>query len=103
MTKYITIETPGGLILAEVEDYADTESLNLTASGISSNKSFEDAVEKLKETSRFVIKTMKDLSPNEVEISFGISVGAEAGIPFFALAKAKGESSITIKVNWKST
>ena len=103
MTKYITIETPGGMILAEVEDSANTENLSLTASGISAAKSLEDAVEKLKETSKFVIKTMKDLSPNEVEISFGINIGAEAGIPFFALAKAKSESSITIKVNWKSS
>jgi hypothetical protein len=102
MSKYITIDTPGGMILAEVEDSADTENLNLTSLGIVSNKSLEDAVEKLKETAKFAIKTMKDLSPNEVEISFGISIGAEAGIPFFALAKATGESSIVIKVNWKA-
>jgi hypothetical protein len=43
------------------------------------------------------------VAPDEVEMAFGITVGAEAGTPFFGLAKASSEASYTVKIIWKKT
>ena len=100
MTQFIPLETPGGTIWAEVEEIDTDKGLVLT-----SNKpfqSFEDAVEALKRNASLILASLTDLGPNQVEVSFGIKAGAEAGTPFFGLAKASGEASYSVKLSWKS-
>ncbi|MCL4301654.1 MAG: hypothetical protein KJ077_38490 [Anaerolineae bacterium] len=99
MSEFVPVETPGGLIWAEVEE--KSEGLE-TVAPKKIIASFEDVAEALKKNAQFLLRHLEDLSPQEVEVSFGITVGAEAGTPFFGLAKASGESNYTVKLKWKS-
>jgi hypothetical protein len=102
MSKFIPVQTPGGAIWVEVEDNTAIEKLELTGISEKAQRDFEDAVNALKKNAELALTKMLELSPNEVEISFVIKVGAEAGTPFFALAKASSEASFTVVTKWKS-
>ena len=102
MNRYIPIETPGGTIWAEIEETPGSEGIELTGWGTKALKSFEDTVDALKKNAQYLLNAIQELGPEEVEVSFGIKVGAEAGTPFFGLAKASGEGSYTITYKWKS-
>ena len=100
MTHFIPIETPGGTIWAEVEEIADSDSLTLTSN--KAFQSFNEAVVAMRKNAGVLIASLEDLAPEEIEVSFGVKVGAEAGTPFFGLAKASGEASYEVKLTWKS-
>lgn len=99
MTRFIPIETPGGTIWAEVEEIANDKSLTLTSNR--AFQSFEDAVKAMKQNASLILASLSELAPGEVEVAFGIKAGAEAGTPFFGLAKASGEASYSVKLTWK--
>jgi hypothetical protein len=42
---------------------------------------------------------MSGVLPQEMEISFGVTIGAEAGLP--ALTKASGEATFAVRALWK--
>ncbi len=100
MTNFIPIETPGGTIWAEVEEVDNTDSLTLTSNPAA--QSFNEAVQALRQNAGVILASLQDLAPEEIEVSFGVKVGAEAGTPFFGLAKASGEASYEVKLTWKS-
>ena len=100
MTRFIPIETPGGTIWAEVEEIAGTDSLTLTTN--KAFQSFDQAVQAMRQNAGVLLASLQDLAPEEIEVSFGVKVGAEAGTPFFGLAKASGEASYEVKLTWKS-
>lgn len=97
MTRFIPIETPGGTIWAEVEDVTDA----VTLTGTTPFQSFDQAVQAMKQNAVILLTSLENLAPEEVEVSFGIKAGAEAGTPFFGLAKASGEASYSVKLVWK--
>ncbi len=100
---YIPVETPGGVIWAEVEDSDEAQRFTLTATPDKSVfRSFEETVEALKKNAQHLMNAIVVLAPDEVEVSFGIKVGVEAGVPLFGLAKATGEGSYTVTIKWKS-
>jgi hypothetical protein len=101
MSRYIPVETPGGTILAEVEDTEDVGGIELV-SAKTKFPSFEEAAASLRANARFLLRAMNDLAPDEVEVSCGIKVGAEAGNAFWGLAKASGEASYTVTLTWKA-
>jgi hypothetical protein len=101
MSRYVPIQTPGGLVLAEVDDSNTSQGVVLTAKG-EVFKDFEGAVNALKRNAAFLLESLEDLAPQEVEVSFGIKAGAEAGIAIFGLAKASGEASYEVKLTWKA-
>lgn len=100
MSRFIPIETPGGTIWAEVEEIPNKKSVTLTAN--KPFQSFDEAVEAMRKNAGLLIASLEDLKPEEIEVSFGVKVGAEAGTPFFGLAKASGEASYEVKLTWKS-
>lgn len=51
---------------------------------------------------KLVLEQSKELSPNEIELEFGIKGGIEAGIPVWGLAKVSSEGNITVKMRWKN-
>ncbi len=85
---------------AEIEDTPGSEGIVLT--GAEPPKSVSQTFEALKANAQYFLVALQELGPKEIEISFGIKVAAEAGIPFFALAKVSGEGSYTITYKWKS-
>jgi hypothetical protein len=100
MERYIPVETPGGTIWVEVDGDIDPRGLTLTASSDKAFKTFKEAAQALKGNAQFLLDMLEDLSPEEMEIEFGIKVGAEAGTPFFGLAKTSGEANYTITLKW---
>lgn len=100
MSNFIPVQTPGGTIWVEVDEGVDFEKLELTGIHEKALKNLEEMSEAIKNDAKFLLDKMAELSPAEVEISFGIKAGAEAGIPFFALAKASGESNFTFTMKW---
>lgn len=102
MNQFIPVETPSGIIWAEIEETPEAQGIILTGRADSAFRRFEDAARALKENADFLMKMFADLSPQEVTISFGISVGAEAGNPIFGLAKVSGQSSYSVTLKWQT-
>jgi hypothetical protein len=101
MSKFIAYEIDQNeYVWVEVDDTADTAKIE-KASAKNATKTLEQSALSLKKTAEKIISIMEDLSPNEIEVSFGIKAGAEAGNPIFGLAKANGEASYTVTMKWE--
>ena len=104
MNQFIPVETPSGIIWAEVEENSETQGIILTGRTDRAFHQFEDAARALKGNADFLIKMFADLSPQEVTISFGISVGAEAGNSNFWAGESERSIQLfchTEMANWK--
>ncbi len=102
MSKFIPVETPGGIVWAEVDQTSEEMSeLVLVSAHDKVSKSFQDAVGSLRKNAQFLMDSLEELAPQEVEITFGIKAGVEGGTPFFGLAKASAEGSYTVKLKWE--
>ncbi|MFG6096722.1 hypothetical protein D0962_24630 [Leptolyngbyaceae cyanobacterium CCMR0082] len=102
MSQFLSVETPGGPIWVEVPDGEDTESVELVANKRDIHRTFEASAQALKKNAQYLINLMSSLGPQEVEVTFGMSVGVEASVPVFALAQANGEASYTVTLKWQS-
>ena len=102
MSRFLSVDTPGGPIWVEVSDEDDTESVELVANRKEIHRTFEASAQALKRNAQYLIDSMASLKPTEMEVTFGMSVGVEASTPVFALAKANGEASYTVTLKWKS-
>lgn len=100
MSRFIPVETPGGVIWVEVQDSEAVDSLLLTGVQEKAIDTFEGAVEALKRNASVIRETIADLEPDKIEITCGIKISAEAGTPIFGLAKAGGEANYEIVVKW---
>lgn len=101
MSTFMLVPTPAGQIPVEMDTDLQNDG-RILASIPDLSKSFEQAVESLKKNAEYIKTQLIILSPDEVEISFGIKAGAEAGTPLWGLAKATGEASYTVTMKWKS-
>jgi Trypsin-co-occurring domain 1 len=83
-------EVPDSLVLAsdDADKMADRARVTL-----------EDALSKLKPSLRKVIDLLKDLSPDETSVDFGLSVGGEYGM---VIAKGTAQVNFAIHMTWKS-
>jgi len=102
MSRFLSVKTPGGPIWVEVPEGADTESVELVANRREISRSFEASAQALKQNAQYLIDLMSSLGPQEVEVTFGMSVGVEASTPVFALAKVNGEASYTVTLKWQA-
>jgi Trypsin-co-occurring domain 1 len=91
-TLMVEVEQPSGII--------DVGALDDTP--IKAQKTFEESVEKVKNTAAILIAKMKDLasSPDEVSIEFSIKLSAEAGI---VLASGSVEANYMITLKWSKS
>jgi DNA-directed RNA polymerase specialized sigma24 family protein len=83
-------EVPDSLVLAsdDADGMADRARVTL-----------EDALSKLKPSLRKVVDLLKDLSPDETSVDFGLSVGGEYGI---VITKGTAQVNFAIHMTWKS-
>jgi hypothetical protein len=58
----------------------------------------EEALGKLKPSLQKVIQLLKDLSPDETEVEFGLKMGGETGV---IVAKGTAEVNFTVRMSWK--
>ena len=103
MSRFLSVETPGGPIWVEVPDVEDTETIELVANRRDIHRTFEESAQALKQNAQYLVDLLSDLEPKpkEMTITFGISVGVEASTPIFALAKANAQASYTIALKWQ--
>lgn len=102
MSRFLSVETPGGPIWVEVSDDENTESVELVANRKDIYRTFEESAQALKQNAQYLVNSMSSLGPTELEVTFGMSVGVEASVPIFALAQVNGEASYTITLKWKA-
>jgi hypothetical protein len=95
------VETPCGVIWAETDGMEASERLELLARKREAFKDFGKTAEALRGNAEILLDLMRDLAHQEVEVAFGIKVGAEAGIPFFGLAKLVGKPATQSNSNEK--
>ena len=60
-------------------------------------KTFEEAIDKIKPVIASIVNKFKELSPEEMEIKFGVKLSAEAGA---ILTSVGGEVNFEITVKW---
>jgi Trypsin-co-occurring domain 1 len=60
--------------------------------------SLEEALTKLKPSLQKVVHLLKDLSPDETVIEFGLKMGGETGV---ILAKGTAEVNFAVRMSWK--
>jgi hypothetical protein len=58
----------------------------------------EEALGKLKPSLQKVIQLLKELSPDETEVEFGLKMGGETGV---IVAKGTAEVNFTVRMSWK--
>lgn len=62
--------------------------------------SVEEALAKLKPSLQKIVHLLKELSPEETEVEFGLKVGGETGV---IVAKGTAEVNFTVRMTWKSS
>lgn len=111
MSKFMEIEGYDGPIFVEIDGKVSEETGMKAMRDELSRKSggkppkhdlpsLPGFLETITINGKAIIEKMQTLSPNSVEVSFGIKLGAEAGTPVLGLAKVSGESNIGIKLTW---
>ncbi|MCB8953823.1 MAG: hypothetical protein H6650_17590 [Ardenticatenales bacterium] len=100
--NFVPIETvEGSVIWVEVAAIDRSGQFTLTAGpGERALRGFSETVDALNQSAQYMLETLKRLSPSEIEVEFGVTIGVEGGTPFFGLAKASGEASYVIKMKW---
>lgn len=81
-------EVPGDLVLAsnEPDRIADRARVSL-----------EEALVKLKPSLHKIVHLLRELSPSETEVTFGLKVGGETGV---IIAKGTAEVNFTVRMFW---
>jgi len=58
----------------------------------------EEALGKLKPSLQKIVHLLKELSPDETELEFGLKMGGETGV---IVAKGTAEVNFTVRMSWK--
>lgn len=102
MRRYVEFELEaGGTIIVEVNEGAEGA---LIPAGVEeivtrASQTFEQAFAKVTSIANVVIDKLTGLSqpPKEVEVTFGLTLSAEAGV---VVAAASGEANYTVTLKW---
>ena len=99
MSRFIEMNGVEGQLLVEIDDnnFNDIELIGIREK----LSSLSNVMDEILQNGKHVIKKAQELSPDELEISFGIKGGIEAGNPVWGLAKASGEGHLSITIKWK--
>ncbi|MDF5730916.1 MAG: CU044_2847 family protein [Rhizonema sp. PD38] len=91
----------GSKFLVEVEELENTAvgRVALPSGGMvaEAQQTFEDAIDKIKPVISSLTTKLKDLSPEEMHVKFGVKLSAEAGA---ILTSVGGEVNFEITVKW---
>lgn len=92
----------GGSILVEVEEHEQGGIVPAARPGelvAQASLSFEQALEGIKPAAMTIISKLRSLSeaPDEIEVEFGVKLGAEAGA---LIAAASAEANYIVKLKW---
>ena len=89
----------GSSVLVEVdEDTYGVEEVSRTSDGIvEAGQRLESALGSVVEAAQATLDALKKLSPDTVQVEFGIKLAGEAGA---MIAKASAEGHFTVTVSW---
>ena len=89
----------GSSVLVEVdEDTYGVEAVSRTSEGVlKAGQSLESALGSVREAAQAALDAMSKLSPETVEVEFGIKLAGEAGA---LIAKASAEGHFTVRLSW---
>lgn len=99
MSKVVTMLLDGVETKIEVSDKGDGEWHNNCFCS-EDRYDLKDEFDKLMVNARYIVNKLKDLSPDEAELSFGIKVGGEGKLLCFA--EVSTEAQFNVKMKWKS-
>jgi len=81
-------EVPSDLVLASAESGAVARA----------QVTLDEALGKLKPSLQKVVHLLKELSPDETVVEFGLKIGGETGV---IVAKGTAEVNFTVRMSWK--
>lgn len=103
MTAVVRYEVGrGSSVLVEVdEDSYGVESVSRTSDGVlQAGQRLESALGSVRDAAQATLDTLTKLSPETVEVEFGIKLAGEAGA---MIAKTSAEGHFTVKLTWSSS
>lgn len=62
------------------------------------SQSLEDALDHIRPAAQLIVDKLRDVSPQEIEVEFGVRLEAEAGV---VITKTKAEAHFKIVLKWK--
>ncbi|HEY3750771.1 MAG TPA: CU044_2847 family protein [Pseudonocardiaceae bacterium] len=100
MSDIVRFETADGPVLAEVDDQGlGIERIARDDRGIvEAGQRLDDSLAALRPAINAIIKTLRELAPDQHEIEFGIKLTAEAGV---VVAKTAVEGHFNVKLSWQ--
>jgi len=84
-------EVPGDLVLASLDPAKAVDRAKVT---------LEEALRKLKPSLDKIVHLLREMSPDETTIEFGLKIGGETGV---IVAKGTAEVNFSIRISWKSS
>ncbi|MDF5753631.1 CU044_2847 family protein [Spongiactinospora sp. TRM90649] len=103
MTQLLAVPVAGGeAVLFEVDaasiDGSDLELAAGNGAVARARASLDDVLRTIRPALGSVAKALKDMRPDELEIEFGVKVGAESSV---VIAKGTTEANFTIRLLWR--
>jgi hypothetical protein len=99
VAEIVRFEVGKGSVLVETEE--DTFGVQLMSRGadgvVEAGRRLEDALASVRDAASASLKVLSTLSPDAMEIEFGIKLAGEAGA---LIAKASTEGHFTVKLSW---
>lgn len=89
----VEVDEPPGQTTASPRPVSRENGLSVTQA----SKTFDRALEEIKPVLATVVSKLKDISPNETEVKFGVKLSANAGVVFTSLGS---ELNIEIAIKW---
>jgi Trypsin-co-occurring domain 1 len=86
------------LVLVECSEGAGNVPRNV-ASIEDLNLSLASEMDKVRRLAQSVVESLKQLSPGEVEIEFGVELGGAGGIPM--VIKSEAKANFKVRLKWK--
>jgi len=101
MKQYVEAMVSGKPVIVEVS--GDAEITEDIQRGIGTKRiSFDEIISDVKNAAKAVFDALIELGVEEIELSYGVSLGVKAGIAFWAISEINSNANVTIKIKWKS-
>lgn len=87
-----------GFIAVEVNDVDESTAVSSKKMDL---EKFGNSIEDTACLAKQAIGAFSKLDVEEIEFEFGVKVGFELGVAFWAVSKATSESNFKVKIRWK--
>jgi hypothetical protein len=81
----------------QISDDLVLSSPRLSGAAVHASISLTEALRKLKPSLQRVIDLLHDLSPQRIDVEFGLKIGGETGI---IVSKGTAEANLTVRMSW---